>query len=224
MVLVEACIETLGQALAAEAGGAGRIELCANLAEQGTTPPDALLSACLSQVKLPVFSIIRPRAGSFVYADDELETMLRQVRQARDLGAHGIVSGALDTAGRIDAAAVSALVRAAHPLPFTFHRAFDALDDQAAGLDTLLSLGVDRVLTSGGAATALRGADAIARLVRQAGGRLVVMAGGGVRAHNVREILGRTGVHEVHGRLGSAHSVRAVVAAASDDARVPHAQ
>ena len=215
-MVVEACVETLGQALAAQAGGANRVELCANLAADGTTPPDHLLSACVARVTLPVFPIIRPRPGSFVYTGHEVEVMLRQLRQARALGARGVVAGALDTNSRVDATVVAALVREAHPLPVTFHRAFDAVPDQTTAIEVLMSLGVSRVLTSGGAPTAMTGVDAIARLVHQAGDRIVIVAGGGVRPHNVRHIVERTGVREVHGQFGGAAEVRAVVTAAAD--------
>jgi len=214
-VIVEACVETLGQALAAQAGGANRVELCANLAADGTTPPDDLLAACVAHVTLPVFPIIRPRAGSFVYTGVEVEAMLRQARQARTLRAHGVVVGALDAKGEVDASVVAALAREAHPLAVTFHRAFDRVPDQCAALEVLVSLGVSRVLTSGGAPTAVKGLDAIARHVRDAGDRIVIMAGGGVRSHNVRHIVERTGVREVHGRFGSAAEVGAVVTAAA---------
>jgi len=215
--LVEACVETLEEALAAEHGGAGRVELCANLAEQGTTPVDEVLAACLGCVTVPVFPIIRPRAGTFVYDADEIETMLRQVHRARQLGAHGIVSGALRADGAVHREALAALQRAAAPLPFTFHRAFDVTRDQAEALDTLITLGVARVLTSGGATTALEGVPQIARLVQQAASRLIVIAGGSVRAHNVREIVERTNVQEVHARLKSVDAVRSVVDALRRD-------
>lgn len=221
MLLVEACVETLEEALTAEVGGAGRVELCANLAEQGTTPADDLLAACLARVKVPVFPIIRPRAGAFTCQGSEIETMLRQVYRARQLGAHGIVVGVLRANGTVDHEAVMAMQQAAHPLPVTFHRAFDAARDQAEALDALVALGVARVLTSGGAATALEGVPQIARLVQQAAGRLVVMAGGSVRAHNVREIVARTCVEEVHARLRTAEEVRGVVEGLRRDAGKP---
>lgn len=219
MIIVEACVATPEEALDARAGGAHRIELCANLAAEGTTPPGGRIRACVSRVTLPVFVMIRPRAGSFIFADDEIAVMLRQARQARTLGARGLVVGALDPRGRIGAPAVAALVREAQGLPVTFHRAFDQVADPEAALDELASLGVSRVLTSGGAPTAMEGAAMLARLVRLAADRIVVVAGGGVRAHNVREIVARTAVREVHGRFGTAADVRAVVAAAGGAAR-----
>lgn len=202
MTTVEACVESLDEARHAEAIGAHRLELCANLAEDGTTPTDDLIRACIEQTSLPVFVMIRPRAGSFVLAGDEIEQMLRQACQARTLGARGLVGGVLDDRGRISADAMAALVREAHGVPVTFHRAFDLIADKEAALDELVSLGVARVLTSGGAATALEGAETIARLVRHARERIVVVAGGGVRLHNIGNVVALTGVREVHGRLG----------------------
>ena len=155
------------------------------------------------RIGIPVFVLIRPRGGGFVYSDDELEVMKRDVHVARDEGADGIVIGALDNGGRVNLAITRELIDAGGELPATFHRAFDATRDPASALDALIGAGVTRVLTSGGAASAREGTDVIARLVDQAGDRIVVMAGGGVREHNVREIIARTGVSEVHARISS---------------------
>jgi copper homeostasis protein len=220
--LLEACVERPDEAVAAEQGGAGRIELCANLAEQGTTPSEGTLAACLARLSIPVFPIVRPRAGGFSYDAHEVEAMLRQAHRALRLGAHGVVAGALKPDGTIDRDVVVALRRAVDPAPLTFHRAFDATRDRAEALDDLIALGVARVLTSGGAPTAHEGVPEIARLVQQAAGRIIVMAGGGVRAPNVREIVSRAGVREVHARLRSREAVRRVVEALrSPSPRVP---
>jgi copper homeostasis protein len=216
VIVVEACVETLRQAMDGEAGGAHRIELCASLELDGLTPSDDLLVSCVTRVALPVFVMIRPRPGSFVFTSDEVERMLRQARQARTLGASGLVVGALDRRGEIDSTVVAALLHEAQTLPVTFHRAFDLLTDMDGALDELASLGVARVLTSGGAPTARDGIEVLANIVRQAGDRIVVVAGGGVRASNVRDIVARTGVREVHGQFGTASDVRGVVAAASN--------
>ena len=211
MVILEACVETVEEARAAEAGGAARVELCANLADQGTTPEAARLAACVSAAAIPVFAMVRPRPGAFVYVPAERDAMEVEARRARTLGASGIVTGALTPERTIDVPAMRALVAAAGPLPVTFHRAFDLVGDRPEALETLIDLGVSRVLTSGAAATALDGAVEIARIVRQAAGRIVVVAGGGVRAHNVGEIVARSGVSEVHAHLGGEDAVRAVV-------------
>ncbi len=197
-VLVEACVDSVEGAVAAERAGALRLELCAGLVEGGTTPSAGLVRAVLDRVSVPVFVMVRPRGGDFLYSADELDVMLRDVEGAKSLGAQGVVSGVLHPHGAVDEDGTSALLEAAAPLPFTFHRAIDVTRDLEEALDVLLALGARRVLTSGGAATAADGAERIGRLVRQAGDRLVVMAGGGVRRHNVASIVAATGVREVH--------------------------
>jgi len=130
-----------------------------------------------------------------------METMLRDIALAKSQGAQGIVSGALDGNGKIDGDNLRALVKEAKPLPVTFHRAFDFAPNHAESLDQLIEAGVARVLTSGGANTALEGASRISALVRQARGRIRIVAGGGIRDNNVREVIALTGVDEVHARI-----------------------
>lgn len=197
-VLVEACVDSVQGALAAEQAGAGRLELCANLIEGGTTPSGGMMRAVLRCVRLPVFAIVRPRGGDFVYDAADIEVMLRDIEFAKGCDIHGIVSGALNPNGTIDEDGTSALLEAAHPLPFTFHRAFDVTRDLDESLDTLQALGVPRVLTSGGAPSAAEGAEVIARMVRRGGDRIVVMAGGGVRRDNVAALVAASRVREVH--------------------------
>ncbi len=196
--LVEACVDSVQGALAAEQAGAGRLELCANLIEGGTTPSGGMMRAVLRCVRLPVFAIVRPRGGDFVYDAADIEVMLRDIEFAKGCDVHGIVSGALNPNGTIDEDGTSALLEAAHPLPFTFHRAFDVTRDLDESLDTLQALGVHRLLTSGGAPSAAEGAEMIARLVRRGGTRIVVMAGGGVRRDNVSALVATSRVQEVH--------------------------
>jgi copper homeostasis protein len=197
-VLVEACVDSVDGALAAERAGALRVELCANLGEGGTTPSAGMVRAVVHRVSIPVFAMVRPRGGDFLYTADEIDVMLRDVEGVKSCGVHGIVSGALHPHGAVDDDGTSALIEAAYPLPFTFHRALDGTRDLEESLDALMALGARRVLTSGGAATAAEGIEGIARLVQRAGDRLVVMAGGGVRRHNVAAIVAGTGVREVH--------------------------
>lgn len=201
MVLVEAAVETPESAIASERSGAGRVELCASLAEGGTTPSAELLGTVTTQIGIPVFVMIRPRGGGFVYSEDEIETMKRDVEIARSHEVAGIVTGALDDNGRVDIATVRALIEAAGGLPVTFHRAFDAAADLSEALERVIDAGASRVLTSGGANTALEGADTIARLVDQANGRIIIVAGGGIRDNNVRQVIARTGVTEIHARF-----------------------
>jgi copper homeostasis protein len=200
-VLVEACVDSVASAVAAERGGARRIELCAALADGGTTPSAGVIAACKAAVAIPVFVIVRPRGGGFMYSDLEREVMRRDVIAARELGVDGIVTGGLHREGTIDLELVQTMIDAARGLPLTFHRAFDFTRSLDEALETLATSGVQRVLSSGRAATAIGGAAALASLVRQARGRIVVMAGGGVREENVMELVTTTGVREVHVRL-----------------------
>ncbi|MBC7788809.1 MAG: copper homeostasis protein CutC [Anaerolineae bacterium] len=202
-ILVEAAVDTLRSAIIADRAGASRVELCANLNDGGTTPSTGLIGAVRARIRIPAFVLIRPRGGGFVYSHDDMAVMSRDVEVARGEGADGIVTGALDAHGRVDIAMIAQLTEAARELPVSFHRAFDATPDLAQALEMLIGAGVSRVLTSGGAATALEGVATIARLVDQARGRIAVMAGGGIREHNVREVIARTGVSEVHARIGS---------------------
>ena len=200
-ILVEACVDSVASSLAAERGGARRLELCDALFDGGTTPSAGMIAACKATVSIPVFVMIRPRGGGFVYSDAERDVMRRDVVVARELGADGVVIGGLRPDGTVDLALVRCLVEAAHELPVTFHRAFDLTPDFDAALASLADAGVRRVLTAGGASTAADGAAALADLVRQAGSRLVVMAGGGIREDNVRSLVSVSGVREVHVRL-----------------------
>jgi copper homeostasis protein len=199
-ILIEAAVESLESALGAEGAGAHRLELCANLGVGGTTPNSSLIAAVLDKTNLPVFVMIRPRGGSFVYSDDEIDQMLRDIERVGSTRVAGIVTGVLTPDARVDVERTSALVNAASGLPVTFHRAFDSTDNLPEALEQLIQLGLSRVLTSGGAPTALEGASAIAALVDQARGRIGIIAGGGVREHNARELIDRTGVREVHAR------------------------
>ena len=197
-ILVEACVDSVQGAIAAERAGARRLELCANLVEGGTTPSAGMMSAVHRCVGIPVFAIVRPRGGDFLYDAADIEVMLRDIEFAKSCDIHGIVSGALNPNGTIDEDGTSALLEAAHPLPFTFHRAFDVTRDLDESLDALQALGAHRVLTSGGAPTAPEGVEMIARLVRRGGDRIVVMAGGGVRHGNAAQVVKGTKVKEVH--------------------------
>ena len=199
-MLIEACVDTLTSALNAERGGAGRVELCDNLADAGTTPSHGVLRLVLEQLTIPAFPIIRPRGGGFVYGKDDAAVTVADLRHARNLGAPGAVIGALTAAGEVDERLIGALREEATGMQLTFHRAFDACRDPAAALETLIRLGVDRVLTSGQAATAWEGRAVIGAMVRQANGRIVIMAGGDVDADNAADLVRETGVGEIHVR------------------------
>lgn len=199
-LLLEACVDSVESAVAAERGGAHRLELCDSLADGGTTPSAGMIAGVTSSVRIPVFVIVRPRGGGFAYSAAELDVMRRDVELALRFGARGIVIGALDGDRRVAERETRLLLAAAQGAPVTFHRAFDLAPDQCIALDTLVDIGVERVLTSGGVATAREGAEQIARLVSHAAGRLVVMAGGGIREENVAEVVRIGGVREIHVR------------------------
>lgn len=196
---IEVCVETLEAARAAEAGGASRVELCAGLTVGGVTPLSELLAATVKSIRIPVRVIIRPRGGDFVYSAEEFERMLQQVDEAKTAGAAGVVVGVLRADGSVDVERSRALVERARPLGATFHRAFDETRNLDEALEAVLATGAEYLLTSGGQADVLAGAEAIARLHRGAGDRMAVMAGGGLRLTNLSEVVRRTGVTHLHG-------------------------
>ena len=208
--LLEVCVETLPEALQAAEAGADRLEVCACMSEAGTTPSIGLVSAIVERVNIPAFIMIRPRGGDFMFDDHELDVMRRDIAAVKAAGAHGIVSGVLDSGGLIDRDATKSLVDAAAPLPFTFHRAFDLSPGLEFAIDVLRSIGVRRVLTSGGASSALVGAGAIARLAQRAGTAMTMVAGGGVRAPHAAELVRVAGVTELHARPTRAHHATSV--------------
>ena len=201
-------MESLDAALAAQEGGADRIELCADLAHGATTPEIQLLRQSRSKLTIPVFVLARPRPGDFVYTDAEHDTLLHQIQRAKNAGAHGIVTGELNNARQIAEGRMRELLDAARPLPVTFHRAFDECVDLGAALEVLIRLGVHRVLTSGGARTAADGTERLERLVTQAKERIAILPGGGVTPQNVADLVRRTGVREVHFSVQDAEKVR----------------
>ncbi|MBS0216338.1 MAG: copper homeostasis protein CutC [Proteobacteria bacterium] len=205
--LLEIAADGLRSAVAAEVGGGDRIELCAGLGEGGTTPSHGVIAATRDAVKIPVFVLIRPRNGDFLYDAREIEAMCSDIRDCAVLGCEGVVIGALDADGGIDIDACRAMVDAAKGMEITFHRAFDAVADRANALEQIIDLGCSRVLTSGGARSAPEGAAAIAESVRQAAGRIVILSGAGINAGNLGELVGRTGGHEFHASArGIVHS------------------
>lgn len=196
--MAEVCAESADDARTAAAGGADRIELCTDLASGGLTPPPATLRAARAAIALPIVAMLRPRAGDFVLRPGELEAVLAQAAQLRDAGADGLVFGAVTPQGRVDAAALRRVVAAAAPLPLVFHRAFDALADQAAALEELIACGCARVLTSGDPRGVEHGVARLRALVAAAAGRIEVMPGGGVRAYNAAALARATGARALH--------------------------
>uniref|UniRef100_A0A803VA25 Copper homeostasis protein cutC homolog n=1 Tax=Ficedula albicollis TaxID=59894 RepID=A0A803VA25_FICAL len=187
-----------GPVLTRLSAGAGRIELCAGLVEGGTTPSMGLLQVVKQCVRVPVFVMIRPRGGDFLYSDREVEVMKADIRLAKLHGADGLVFGALTEDGRIDTELCTALLAVCRPLPVTFHRAFDMVHDPLVALETLISLGFERVLTSGCDSSALEGLSLIKRLAEQAKGRIVVVPGGGITERNLQRILEGSTASEFH--------------------------
>lgn len=212
---IEAYVETVDQAEAAMAAGADRLELCGP-GEGGLTPDLATLDWLAKSRGFPVHAMVRPRPGDFVYDADEFEQMRRAIPRLRDHGAVGVVFGVLLPDGRLDVPRMQELVALSTGLRTVCHRAFDATPDAFEALRALLVLGVAEVLTSGHAPTALDGADTLRRLHAQAGGRLAVLAGGGVRPHNVRELVASSGVHRVHARATDPEVIRGIRRAFGD--------
>lgn len=199
-MLVEACVDSLESAIAAAQGGAGRLELCAQLDVGGTTPSAELISAVKGAVGIPVFVMIRPRGGSFVYTPAEGDQMRKSIDAALALGADGLVFGALNDIGDVNHALTRELVARSAFHPVTFHRAFDAARSAATAFATIVDCGVDRVLTGGGSGPAAEGVDMLRDLVYESLGRITIMAGGKVRGDNARMLVEQTGVTEVHAR------------------------
>ena len=201
--ILEISVESVAAAMAAERGGAQRIEFCANAREGGTTPSDELLRAVRERVRLPILSMVRPRAGDFVYSDVEFETMRRDIQAAKEFQMDGVVLGLLEADGRIDVERSAQLVEQARPLPVTYHRAFDESRDLQKSLEDVIKTGAARLLTSGGRRTAPEALGVLAELVRIAGERLIVMPGSGIHAGNIRKVARTTGAREFHAGLSS---------------------
>ena len=216
-VLLEACLDSLDLAIAAEMGGAERIELCDRLDVGGTTPSKALIEQVVAAVKIPVFPIIRVRGGDFVHTDAEVDQMKRDVEMAARAGAAGIVIGILNPDGTIDKRRSREVMEVAPHLPATFHLAFDVAPDQIAALDDVAEIGIARILTRGGGKTALDGVEGLRHLVDHSAA-VRIMAGGGVREDNAEEIVRRSGVTEIHSR--GLEVAKMVAAARRGEARI----
>jgi len=197
-IVLEVCIDSVEAAIAAQQGGAHRVELCANLLEGGTTPSAGTIQLARRSVDIDVNVIIRPRGGDFCYTSVEFEVMKLDIETAKAAGANGVVIGILTEDGSVDRERTRELVELARPLSVTFHRAFDMARDPYEALETLIELGVDRVLTTGQESSVLEGLDVITDLVEKAGERIIIMPGGGITERNFKKIVESSGVVEVH--------------------------
>ncbi|MDR3387906.1 MAG: copper homeostasis protein CutC [Rudaea sp.] len=196
--LLEIAANSVASALAAQDGGADRIELCSALELGGLTPSRAQIVMARDRLRIPVYVLIRPRAGDFLYTDLECETMLRDIETSKAIGCDGVVIGVLDADGCIDQVRCRVLIAAAGKLGITFHRAFDLTRDPRQALEDAVALGCERILTSGAQTNAVAGADQISALITQAAGRIAVMPGAGIDEHNIAALRRATRACEFH--------------------------
>lgn len=197
-MILEVAANSVASALAAQEGGAGRVELCSALELGGLTPSAAQIALARDRLQISLYVLIRPRAGDFLYSELEVETMSRDIEACAAAGCDGVVLGVLDAEGAVDMPRCRSLIAAAGPMGVTFHRAFDLARDPSQALEDVIELGCQRVLTSGGESAAIDGAAKIQTRVAQAAGRIVVMPGAGISARNVAELAKRTGAREFH--------------------------
>jgi len=197
-ITLEVCVNSTISAIEAQRGGADRVELCENMGDGGCTPSAGTIILAKEQLTIPVFVMIRPRGADFNYSDLEFEIMKSDIWMAKELGADGVVFGILLPDGRIDRKRMKVLVDLARPMGITCHRAFDMTRDPIEALDDLMELGIDRVLTSGQADSALEGAPLIRQLVQKAEGRIIIMPGHGIKEHNLKDVIQETGAQEFH--------------------------
>ncbi|MGC7589870.1 copper homeostasis protein CutC [Bisgaard Taxon 46] len=195
---LEVCIDNIESALTAEQAGADRLELCGSLSVGGVTPPYSLIKSAVNLVKIPCYVMIRPRAGDFLFSANEVKMMLDDIQIAKELGAKGLVIGALTEKAKIDLATCEKLIQAADGLGVTFHRAFDLCQDPFESLEQVITLGCERILTSGQKTTALQGKNLLKKLVEQANDRIQIMAGAGVNAENALTLISQANVQELH--------------------------
>ncbi len=200
-IIKEACVETLKEAIAAEKSGAGRIELCSDLANEGLTPSVQLIQTVCSTLQIPVMVMIRPRPGNFIYSEEEIKQMKFEIDYARKAGAAGVVFGLLTKENKIDEVNTRLLANYTYPLPVTFHKAIDEMENPVEGVKTLKKIaGIKRILTSGGKPTALQGQETIRQMIAEAGEKIIILVAGKVTLANLQEIQTATGSKEFHGR------------------------
>lgn len=198
MACLEVCANSYASALAAQNGGAKRAEFCDNLAEGGTTPSYGQLALAKKNLLIEIWPIIRPRGGDFLYSDTEFELMKEDIKICNSLNCEGVVIGILKADGKIDKERCAELIELARPMDVAFHRAFDMSNDMDQALEDLIELGIKRVLTSGGASSALLGAEKLSQLVKKANGRITIMPGAGINENNIQQLIDQTGATEFH--------------------------
>lgn len=196
-MLLEVCANSVQSAINAQLGGGDRIELCHDLSVGGVTPSEAELREVREMINIPVFVLVRSRAGGFVYTKEEVADMRESILLCRELGYEGVVIGALTSENKIDMDAMAVWMEAAKGMKVTFHRAFDELTDHKEALTRLIEMGTDRILTSGLKSSAVAGVNVLTELVKLAGQELVIMPGGGIRPQNIDQLL-ITGAKEFH--------------------------
>jgi copper homeostasis protein len=201
---LEISVASVEAALAAERGGTDRIELCSDLSAGGLTPTPELLRSVREKIGIPIYSMIRPREGNFVYSAVEFAEMKRSVAAAKEEGMNGVVLGLLREDRRVDLDRTRELVELARPLPVTFHRAFDEAANLGEALEDVIRTGSARILTSGGAKSAPEGLPALAELVRAAKDRIIILPGAGISYSNISNFAQQTGAHEFHSGLSTA--------------------
>ena len=196
--IIEICLESVESVIAAEKGGADRVELCSDLFEGGLTPTIGTVKTALKKSNIKINAMIRPRGGDFCYSDEEFEVMKEDIKAFKETGINGIVFGILTPEGDIDVKRSKEIIELARPLAVTFHRAFDMTRDPYKSLEELIELGVDRVLTSGQEATVPEGADLLEELVQIAGDRIIVMPGCGITERNFPKLRDKIKAKEYH--------------------------
>jgi copper homeostasis protein len=199
--IIEIATTDLTTTRSAVEGGADRIELCSALSEGGITPSYGLIKQCRKAFDVALFPIIRPRAGDFLFTDEEFQLMIKDVRLCKETGCEGVVIGLLNKDGSIDINRTAQLIELAYPLEVTFHRAFDRCKDPFEALEQLIEIGCQRILTSGHKPTAPEGVHLIAELIKKADERIIIMPGSGVRKDNIKMIADKTGAIEFHSSL-----------------------
>ncbi|WP_338952436.1 copper homeostasis protein CutC [Fusobacterium nucleatum] len=200
-MIKEACVESFEKALEAQNNGADRIELCENLSVGGTTPSYGTVKICLEKLNIPIFPMIRARGGNFVYSKDEIEIMKEDIKVFKNLGVKGLVLGCLTSDNKIDLELTKTLVNLAYPMEITFHKAIDEISNPLDYIEDLVNIGIKRILTSGGKATALEGKDLINDMIKKSNGRLKIVVAGKVTKENLNELSNLISADEFHGKL-----------------------